>query len=250
MPEAAAASPATALIIIPTYNERDNLTPLKDAIFAVRDDVHLLVVDDSSPDGTGELAEALAADDPRIHVLHREGKLGLGTAYIAGFKWALGMGYPLVFEMDADFSHQPKYIEDFIQAAQTADLVLGCRYIAGGGTEDWGLWRQFVSRAGNLYARAVLWAPFHDMTGGFKCFRREVLQTIDLDGVRSAGYAFQIELTYRAWKAGFKIAEVPIVFPDRGVGESKMSGSIVKEAVVNLVKLRFDRTIKKTKRAR
>ncbi len=240
--------PPTALIIVPTFNERDNLEPLTKAIFEVRDDVHILVVDDSSPDGTGELAETLAAADPRVHVIHREGKLGLGTAYIAGFKWALGQGYPLVFEMDADFSHQPKYIEDFIRAAASADLVLGCRYIKGGGTENWGLWRRLVSRAGNLYARAVLWAPFHDMTGGFKCFRREVLETIDLDGIRSTGYAFQIELTFRAWRAGFRVAEVPIIFPDRRVGESKMSGSIVKEAVVNLVKLRLDRSIKKQRR--
>ncbi|TNF34964.1 MAG: polyprenol monophosphomannose synthase [Deltaproteobacteria bacterium] len=241
-------STASALIIIPTYNERENLPELAKAIFEVQPDVHLLVVDDGSPDGTGELADEMAAADDRIHVMHRAGKLGLGTAYIAGFKWALERDYPLVFEMDADFSHQPRYIPDFIARAQEADLVLGCRYIKGGGTEDWGLWRQFVSRGGNLYARAVLWLPFHDLTGGFKCFRREVLEALDLDGVKSTGYAFQIELTYRAHMLGFKIAEQPIIFPDRKVGQSKMSGSIVKEAVVNLVKLRFDKDIRATRR--
>jgi len=241
-------STAPALIIIPTYNERENLPELAAAIFEVVPDVHLLVVDDGSPDGTGELADEMAAADERVHVMHRAGKLGLGTAYIAGFKWALERDYPLVFEMDADFSHQPRYLPDFMAKAQDADLVLGCRYIEGGGTEDWGLWRQLVSRGGNLYARAVLWLPFHDLTGGFKCFRREVLEALDLDGVKSTGYAFQIELTYRAYKLGFRIVEQPIIFPDRKVGQSKMSGSIVKEAVVNLVKLRFDKDIRASKR--
>lgn len=241
-------STAPALIIIPTYNERENLPQLAKAIFELQPDVHLLVVDDGSPDGTGELADELAAADERVHVMHRAGKLGLGTAYIAGFKWALERDYPLVFEMDADFSHQPRYIADFMAKAEAADLVLGCRYIKGGGTEDWGLWRQLVSRGGNLYARMVLWLPFHDLTGGFKCFRREVLEALDLDGVKSTGYAFQIELTYRVHMLGFKVAEVPIIFPDRKVGQSKMSGSIVKEAVVNLVKLRFDKGIRASRR--
>lgn len=236
---------APALIIVPTYNEAENLPALKDAIFEVVPDVHLLVVDDASPDGTGDIADRFAAEDPRVHVLHRSGKLGLGTAYIAGFKWALARDYPLVFEMDADFSHQPKYLPEFIGAAESADLVLGSRYIKGGGTEDWGLWRKLVSRGGNIYARAVLWLPFSDLTGGFKCFRREVLEAIDLDGVRSTGYAFQIELTYRAYKAGFTIAQVPIIFPDRRVGQSKMSGNIVREAMLNVVKLRFDRSIRR-----
>lgn len=234
---------APALIIIPTYNERENLPELVRAIFEVVPEVHLLVVDDGSPDGTGELADALAAADPRVHVMHRAGKLGLGTAYIAGFKWALARDYPLVFEMDADFSHQPKYLPEFMAKAADADVVLGCRYIAGGGTVDWGPWRKFVSRGGNLYARMILGLPFHDLTGGFKCFRREVLAAIDLDGVKSTGYAFQIELTYRAHKRGFRVAEVPIIFPDRRVGQSKMSGSIVKEAMVNVVKLRFDKSV-------
>jgi dolichol-phosphate mannosyltransferase len=228
------------LIIIPTYNECENLPLLAEAIFELQPDVHLLVVDDNSPDGTGDLADGMAAQDPRIHVMHREGKLGLGTAYIAGFKWALERDYQRIFEMDADFSHQPKYLADFLAASENADLVLGCRYTKGGGTEGWGWIRQMISRGGNIYARAILWLPFSDLTGGFKCFRREVLETLDLDAIQAAGYAFQIELTYRAHKAGFRIAEVPIIFPDRTRGDSKMSGSIVHEAMFNVVKLRFE----------
>ena len=233
------ATPDLTLIIVPTYNERENLPLLVDAIFDIDPSVHILVVDDGSPDGTGELAAARAETDDRVHLLRRSGKQGLGTAYIAGFRWALERDYELVFEMDADFSHQPRYIADFKAAAQTADLVLGARYIKGGGTEGWGPLRQLISRGGNLYARAILWLPFHDLTGGFKCFRRRVLETIDLDAVQSAGYAFQIELTYRAHRAGFRIAEVPIVFPDRTRGESKMSGTIIREAMLNVVRLRL-----------
>jgi dolichol-phosphate mannosyltransferase len=230
---------AKALIIIPTYNERENLPQLVDAIFAVDGDLHILVVDDNSPDGTGALADERAATDERVHVLHREGKQGLGTAYIAGFKWALARDYPRVFEMDADFSHQPKYLADFLAAAETADLVLGCRYMKGGGTENWTFMRKLTSRGGNLYARAILWLPYRDLTGGFKCFRREVLEAIDLDAIASVGYAFQIELTYRAHKAGFRIAQVPIIFPDRARGDSKMSAGIVREAMWNVAKLRW-----------
>jgi dolichol-phosphate mannosyltransferase len=233
-------APAPALIIIPTYDERENLPLIIEAVFEVKADLHILVVDDGSPDGTGALADEIAAKDPRVHVMHREGKQGLGTAYIAGFRWALERDYPLIFEMDADFSHQPRYITDFIACAETADLVLGTRYIPGGGTEGWTWSRKLISRAGNLYARMILWLPFHDLTGGFKCFRREVLETIDLDAVRSTGYAFQIELTYRALKAGFKVAETPIIFPDRTRGESKMSGSIVREAMINVIRIRFE----------
>jgi dolichol-phosphate mannosyltransferase len=228
------------LIIIPTYNESENLPLLLAAVFDVQPDVDVLVVDDNSPDGTGDLADALAAEDSRVQVLHREGKQGLGTAYIAGFRWALERDYQRIFEMDADFSHQPKYLQDFLEASESADLVLGCRYMQGGGTEGWSALRQLISRGGNLYARAVLWLPFRDLTGGFKCFRREVLESLDLGSIRSTGYAFQIELSYRAYKRGFKIAEVPIIFPDRTRGESKMSGSIVHEAMLNVVKLRFD----------
>ena len=229
-----------ALIIIPTYNERENLELLVDAIFEVEPRLHILVVDDGSPDGTGDLAETLAARDERVNVLHRQGKLGLGTAYIAGFKWALERDYPLICEMDADFSHQPRYLPALLAATEDADLALGTRYVPGGGTEGWGPLRQLISRSGNLYARAVLWLPFHDLTGGFKCFRRAVLEKIDLDEVRSEGYAFQIELTYRAHKAGFRIAEVPIVFPDRTRGDSKMSSGIIHEAMINVLRLRLE----------
>lgn len=234
-------SSAKALVIVPTYDESENLPLLLDAIFEVEPALHVLVVDDASPDGTGEIADARAARDERVHVLHRAGKQGLGTAYIAGFRWALERDYPRVFEMDADFSHQPKYIPDFLRASDEADLVLGTRYIRGGGTEGWGPARQLISRAGNIYARTVLGLPFHDLTGGFKCFRREVLASLDLDAVRSEGYAFQIELTYRAHRKGFRIVEVPIVFPDRTRGKSKMSGNIVREAMINVLRMRLER---------
>lgn len=245
---------ARALVIIPTYDERDNLPRLLAEIHGLLPDLHVLVVDDNSPDGTGQLADELAAADPRgrIHVMRRAGKLGLGTAYIAGFGWALARrdgdeaAYDFVFEMDCDFSHQPKYLPDFLAAAKAgADLVLGCRYMKGGGTEDWTFTRKLVSRGGNLYAKMIMGLPFRDLTGGFKCFRRIVLETIDLGAVRSKGYAFQIELTYRAWLAGFKVVEVPIIFPDRKVGQSKMSGRIVREAMINVIKLRLDDSLRK-----
>ena len=232
---------AGALVIVPTYDERDNLPRLIDEILAHVPGAHVLVVDDNSPDGTGRIADEIAARDARVHALHRPGKMGLGTAYIQGFRWALERDYRFVFEMDADFSHQPKYLVEFLRAAADADLVLGCRYMPGGGTVDWTWSRKLVSRGGNLYARAVMGLPFRDLTGGFKCFRREVLQAIDLSAIASKGYAFQIELTFRTHQAGFRIAEVPIVFPDRKVGTSKMSGRIVREAMINVVKLRFGR---------
>ena len=232
-------STLNAVIIIPTYNEAENLTSLLDAIFEVKAGFNILVVDDNSPDGTGKLADQRAAEDSRVHVIHREGKLGLGTAYIAGFRWALERGYDLIFEMDADFSHQPRHLPAFLACAEDADLVLGTRYMPGGGTEGWSFRRRMISQAGNIYARIILGLAYRDLTGGFKCFRREVLETIDLDAIQSAGYAFQIELTYRALRAGFRVVETPIVFPDRVAGESKMSGSIVREAMVNVVKLRF-----------
>jgi len=236
-----------ALIIIPTYDERENLPRLVSEIQALLPEVHILVVDDNSPDGTGQLADELAAQDARVHVLHRAGKQGLGTAYIAGFRWALQYEYAFIFEMDCDFSHQPKYLPTFLKAAEDgADLVLGCRYMKGGGTEDWTLSRKLISRAGNLYAKSIMGLPFRDLTGGFKCFSRNVLETIDLGAVKSKGYAFQIELTYRAWLAGFKIVEVPIIFPDRKVGLSKMSGRIVREAMINVIKLRLDDDLRKS----
>ena len=227
------------LIIIPTYNEKDNLRRLLDEIHRIVPETHILIVDDNSPDGTGDLADELSNTDSRVHVLHREGKLGLGTAYIAGFRFALERDYAFVFEMDADFSHRPEHLPEFLAAAQDADLVIGCRYMEGGGTEDWGLMRKALSRGGNLYARMWLGLPFQDLTGGFKCFRREVLEGIDLDKVGSEGYAFQIEVTWRAHRAGFRIAETPILFPDRTEGVSKMNKGIILEALWRVAQLRF-----------
>jgi dolichol-phosphate mannosyltransferase len=226
------------LIVVPTYNEKENLPLLAEAIFKIVPHVNILVVDDSSPDGTGELADELAAKDERIHVLHRTDKEGLGKAYVAGFHWALARDYELIFEMDCDFSHRPEHLPEFLAAAEGSDLVLGSRYIKGGGTENWGVMRKLISGGGNLYARTVLGLPYKDLTGGFKCFRRKVLETLPIDDLFSFGYCFQIELTYRSHKAGFRVAQVPIVFPDRLRGESKMSGAIFKEAFVTVWKLR------------
>ncbi len=233
------------LIVTPTYNEAENLERLFNEVFSVVPDVHMLIVDDNSPDGTGKMADERAAEDERVHVLHREGKLGLGTAYIAGFKWALERDYTHIFEMDADLSHQPKYLPDFLEKAKDHQLVLGSRAIKGGGTEGWGPGRKFLSRGGTLYTRSILWLPYTDLTGGFKCFHREVLERLDLDTVRSEGYAFQIELTWRAHKLGYKIGEVPIIFPDRTEGQSKMSKGIFMEAVTMVWRLRFSRFPKK-----
>jgi dolichol-phosphate mannosyltransferase len=226
------------LIIVPTYNEMENLPLLVKEILAVVPHVEILVADDNSPDGTGRLADDMAAADPRIHVLHREKKEGLGKAYIAGFKWALAQGFDLVFEMDCDFSHQPRHLPDFLAAIRDADLVLGSRYTRGGRTENWGLTRKLISAGGNLYARLVLGLPYRDLTGGFKCFRRNVLEALDLDHLISTGYAFQIELTTRSHRKHFRIVETPIVFPDRTRGTSKMSGRIFKEAFFTVWKLR------------
>jgi dolichol-phosphate mannosyltransferase len=220
-----------AVICLPTYNERENLEPITEAILAATPEVDVLVIDDGSPDGTGVLADELAAREPRVHVLHRARKEGLGKAYLAGFDWALARGYALVLEMDADFSHDPRYLPALIAKAGEADLVLGSRYVAGGGTVNWGLGRRLLSRGGSLYARTILGVSVRDLTGGFKCFRREVLEAIDLPTVECSGYAFQIELTYRTLRRGFRVAEVPIVFTDRRVGQSKMSRRIVLEAI-------------------
>ncbi len=227
-----------ALVIHPTYNERENLPGVTAAVLAELPGAHILVVDDHSPDGTGEIADALAAADPRIHVLHREGPRGLGPAYLAGFAWALEHDYAFIFEMDADFSHQPRHLPQLLAAAQSWDLVLGCRYMPGGGVEGWGMHRRLLSRGGNLYARLVLGLPHRDLTGGFKCFRRAVLAGLDLGAVQAAGYGFQIELTWRALQAGFSVGEVPIVFPDRTAGRSKMNLSIFGEALVGVWRLR------------
>jgi dolichol-phosphate mannosyltransferase len=227
------------LIIIPTYNERENLENILAAIHDVVPHVHVLIVDDGSPDGTGEIADRLRRGDERIHVLHREGKLGLGTAYIAGFKYALERDYERIFEMDADFSHDPKYLPQMLAACETHDLAIGSRYVTGGGTENWGLARRFISRGGGLYARTILGVSIRDLTAGFMCYRRETLEAIDLDAVSSTGYVFQIELKYRVHKLGRSIVEIPIVFPDRVAGVSKMSGDIAREAITQVWKLKM-----------
>jgi dolichol-phosphate mannosyltransferase len=219
-----------ALVCVPTYDEAENVGPVVEAILAAAP-VDVLVIDDDSPDGTGELADGIAAREPRVHVLHRARKEGLGKAYLAGFAWALARPYDLVLEMDADFSHHPRYLAPMLARARDADLVLGSRYVPGGGTLNWGLGRRLLSKGGSLYARTILGVPYRDLTGGFKCFRREVLEAIDLPTVECTGYAFQIELTYRAHRRGFRVAEVPIVFEDRRVGRSKMSRRIVLEAI-------------------
>lgn len=231
-----------ALIIIPTYNERQNLGRLVAEIYA-QGPFHVLIVDDNSPDGTGRLADELAEQEAgRFFVIHRAGKLGLGTAYREGFRWGLARGYDLLFEMDADFSHNPQHLPQFLaRIHEGADLVLGSRYVPGGGTRNWSLTRQIISRGGSAYARLVLGLPFHDLTGGFKCFRREVLERLDLDTIHSNGYSFQIEVTYRAYQQGFRIMETPIIFADRRVGQSKMSQAIVLEAMAMVWQLRLGR---------
>ncbi len=235
--------PRSVWVVVPTYNERENLASLVSAVRSVLDesapDHTILVVDDSSPDGTGELAEELAAADTHVKVLHRSEKQGLGPAYIAGFRRALDGGAGLIVEMDADFSHDPSYLASMLEAARDADLVLGSRYVKGGGVRNWGIVRRFVSRGGCLYAQAVLGAPIRDLTGGFKCFRREVLEAIDFAHVRAQGYAFQVELTYRALQMGFRVVEVPIVFTERRAGHSKMSRRIVLEAAWMVPSLRY-----------
>ena len=219
------------LVIIPTYNEAANLPQIVPIVLAQDPRVDVLVVDDNSPDGTGRLADDMAAADPRLHVLHRQAKEGLGRAYLAGFHWALTLGYQAIFEMDADFSHDPTFIPEFLRALEGADLVLGSRYATGVNVINWPISRLLLSLGANLYARVITGLPLTDCTGGFKCFRREVLEAIDLGRVRSNGYAFQIEMSFRAWKKGFTLKEIPIIFHDRVEGHSKMSKRIVREAV-------------------
>jgi dolichol-phosphate mannosyltransferase len=219
-----------ATVCLPTYNERENIEPMLRALTALG--VNVLVVDDNSPDGTGEIADRIAAELPSVSVLHRERKEGLGPAYLAGFRRALADGADYVLEMDCDFSHDPNDVPRLVAACEAgADLALGSRYVPGGGTENWGLGRRFVSAGGSWYARVLLGVSIHDLTGGFKCYRRAVLERIDLDAIHSKGYAFQIETTYRALRAGFSVVEVPIRFTDRTEGHSKMSRTIVLEAV-------------------
>jgi dolichol-phosphate mannosyltransferase len=228
-----------ATVCLPTYNERDNVEPMLRALGEVlAPDDRVLVIDDGSPDGTGKLADRLAAELPYVDVLHRKRKEGLGRAYIAGFRVALERGAELVLEMDCDFSHDPQDVPRLIAAAADADLVLGSRYVEGGGVGNWGLVRQLISRGASLYTRALL-MPVRDATGGFKCFRREVLEQLDLDAISARGYMFQIETTYRARRAGFRVREIPIRFTDRRVGQSKMSKRIVAEAVWKVPALRL-----------
>jgi dolichol-phosphate mannosyltransferase len=226
-------------LILPTYNEADNLEPLVEAARAkLPPTARVLIVDDSSPDGTGEIADRLASRHENVVVLHRARKEGLGPAYIAGFREALAGGAGLLLEMDADFSHDPAYLPRLLEEAKRADVVLGSRYVPGGGVSDWGPLRRVVSRGGSAYARLVLGLNIRDLTGGFKCFRREVLEAIDLDAISTRGYAFQVEMTYRADRLGFKIVEVPIIFRERRVGSSKMDLGIAAEAIWRLPLLR------------
>lgn len=228
------------IVVLPTFNEAENLPRIVPAILEALPGGRILVVDDLSPDGTGEIADRIAAEEPRVKVSHRSGQRGLGPAYIHGFRLCLeDPTCTHILEMDADFSHQPKYLPDLVGAAKDADLVLGCRYMPGGGIEGWAAHRRAISRIGNRYARTILGLKLRDLTGGFKCFRREVLETIDLSAIQSVGYGFQIELTWRAIQAGFRVAEVPIVFPDRTVGESKMSPKIMHEAMLGIIRMRF-----------
>jgi dolichol-phosphate mannosyltransferase len=220
-----------ALVVVPTYNEALNLPLIVPQILAQDSRLDVLIVDDNSPDGTGQVADEMAAADARVHVLHRPGKSGLGKAYLAGFRWALERDYELVFEMDADFSHDPKFLADFLRAAENADLVIGSRYKTGVNVINWPISRLLLSLGANRYARWITGLPIMDSTGGFKCFRRRVLQAIEFERVRSNGYAFQIEMSFRAWKKGFRLVEIPIVFTDRVEGQSKMNKRIVREAI-------------------
>lgn len=227
------------LIITPTYNERENLGFLIPSIHAQLPEAHILVVDDNSPDGTGDLADLMSASDERVHPLHRPGKAGLGKAYLAGFEWALARDFDPIFEMDADLSHDPAHLPALLAASKEADLALGSRYIPGGGTENWGLSRRMLSRWGSLYARSILGLEVRDLTGGFKCFNRRVLEALPLEDIKSEGYAFQIDLTYRALQLGFTAKEVPIVFRERRLGESKISRRIVLEAMTMVWRLKL-----------
>jgi len=228
------------LLIVPTYNEAENVERVATEFLSPVAGSELLFVDDASPDGTGAIIDRIRAEDPRVHVLHRAGKLGLGTAYLEGFEWALARDYQLIVEMDADFSHDPGHLPELVAAAEAgADVVVGSRYVDGGGTRNWGLGRRLISRAGGRYARSVLGVGVRDMTAGFVCYRRTALERIDLASIRSNGYSFQIEMKYRAHRAGLRIVEVPIVFEDRRVGQSKMSRAIVAEALWMVWKLRL-----------
>lgn len=233
------------VVVIPTYNEAANVERLVTEVRETVPSLDVLVVDDNSPDGTGAIVEQLAKKDPQVRLLSRPGKEGLGRAYVAGFKACLTAGYDVICQMDCDFSHQPKYLLDFLKLIETYDVVIGSRYIKGGETENWPFRRRVLSKGGNLYARLILGVPVSDLTGGFKCWRRAVLEAIDLDTVQAGGYAFQMEMNFRAYRLGFKIIEIPIVFPDRTAGESKLVQGIFWESLKLPWRLRFGSGTKK-----
>jgi dolichol-phosphate mannosyltransferase len=235
----------STLVVMPTYNERENLPPLARRLLALPVPVDLLVVDDNSPDGTGKLADELAAAHPSMHALHRKQKGGLGSAYVAGFKWAIERSYDYIFELDGDFSHNPDDIPTFLQAAKEADLVLGSRYINGIRIINWPLSRLLLSSAAAKYVQIFTGMPFTDPTGGYKCFRRRSLEAIKLDAIRSTGYSFQVEMTHKLWRQGFRIVEVPIIFTERFQGRSKMSGHIIREAFIMVLRLSFQNRLRR-----
>ncbi len=234
-----------ALVCIPTYNEIENLPKIVPEILARDERLSILVIDDNSPDGTGNWAEEEAQRNPRVHVLHRTQKQGLGKAYLAGFRWALEHNYDYVFEMDADFSHNPDYLPKFLAETHHADLIIGSRYVSGVNVINWPMGRLLLSYFANVYTRIVTGLPLHDATGGFKCYHRKVLESIDLDEIRSNGYSFQIETSFRAWRRGFRLQEIPIIFYDRERGTSKMSKKIVREAIWMVWRLRLLRILGK-----
>ena len=243
------ATPRKILIIIPTYNEKENIELLTKEVLEVLPQTHILIVDDNSPDGTGDIADNLCAANDHIHVIHGKEKGGLGTAYIRGFHYAIENAYDVVMQMDADFSHQPKYLPEMLRELEEGyDLVIGSRYIKGGDTENWGFGRKFISKGGNLYSRTILGIKPKDITAGFKCFRREVLENIEIDEIISRGFGFQIEVNYRVTLRKYKIGEIAIVFPDRVRGDSKMSGGIFSEALINVWKLKFNKKLRKLKK--
>lgn len=230
---------ASYLIAMPTYNERENIGRLLDEIHVAAPDGDIVVIDDNSPDGTGMLLDSLAATHPFLRVIHRPGKLGLGTAYVCGFQYAIDNGYDFVFEMDADHSHKPEYLPDLLRAAEQADLVIGSRYIPGGGAANWSTLRRFISGAGNTFARIVLHIPAHDCTGGFRCYSTAALRSVDLTLIRAHGFAFQVEMAYVFWKRGYRVREVPIIFHDRQAGKSKMSHKVIVEALLWVLRTRL-----------
>ena len=228
-----------AMVVIPTYNERDNIEKMVNQILSLGEDIHILIVDDNSPDGTGKIADELVEKHKEVHVKHRQGKLGLGTAYREGFRYALDAGAEFIVQMDADFSHNPERIPEFLEKAQHADVVIGSRYLNGVSVVNWPIRRLMLSYGANVYTRLITGLTITDCTGGFKCFKRKVLEAIDLDRIRSDGYSFQIEMNYRSVELGFRVEETPIIFIDRHAGSSKMSKKIVREAVLMVWRLRF-----------